>query len=117
MIRSGRVIKAHQRTYGDPMQVKQGEVLRVTKRELWDDRYPWVWCVTASGKEGWMPESYVEINGEQGIARRDYNAVELTVTIGDNLTIFDETSGWYWVQSVRRDYGWVPFECVAVDLM
>ena len=117
MIRSGRVIKGHTRTYDNPMQVKQGEVTRVTKREFWNDRYPWVWCVTTNGKEGWMPESFVEVIGEQGIALRDYNAIELTVTIGDNLTIIDEANGWYWVQSVRRAYGWVPLECVAVDMI
>jgi hypothetical protein len=117
MSHSGRVIKAHKRTYDDPMQVKQGEVIRVTKRELWDDRYPWLWCVTATGKEGWMPESFVEINDEQAIALRDYSAIELTVAIGDNLTIMDEVSGWYWVQSAHHEYGWVPVECVAADLM
>ena len=117
MTELGRVIKAHKRTYADPIQVKQGDVLRVTRRELWNDRYPWLWCVNSFGKEGWLPESFVEVNGEQGIALRDYNAVELTVTIGDNLTIVDEAGGWYWVQSPRREYGWVPVECVAVDLM
>jgi len=117
MIRSGRVIKGHKRTYDDPMHVKQGEVMRVTKRELWNDCYPWLWCIATSGKEGWMPESFVEVNGEQGIALRDYNAIELTVTIGDNLTIIDEANGWYWVQSVRRSYGWVPLDCVAVDMI
>ena len=109
--------KGHKRSYDDPMQVKQGEVMRVTKRELWDDRYPWLWCVTASDKEGWMPESFVEINGEQGTALRDYNAIELTVAIGDNLTIMDEVGGWYWVQLPRRENGWVPVEYVAADLM
>ncbi len=114
---SGRVIKAYKRSDDDAMQVTQGEVMSVTKPELWDDHHPWLWCVTASGKEGWMPESFVEVNREQGIALRDYNAIELTVKIGDDLIIFDEVGGWYWVQNTRHKYGWVPIECVAADLM
>jgi len=117
MMRSGRVIKAHQRTYNDPIQVKKGDVVRVTKRELWNDKYPWVWCIATSGKEGWAPESFVEIQGEQGIALRDYNAIELSVNIGDDLTILEEASGWYWAKNKRESYGWVPVECVAIDLM
>lgn len=117
MLASGRVIKAHTRSYDDPLRVKKGEVVRATKRELWNERDPWVWCIAASGKEGWVPEPFLDITGNQAVALRDYDAIELTVSIGDDLRILDESSGWYWVKNQRDQYGWVPVECVALDLM
>lgn len=117
MNRSGRVIKAHTRSYDDPLRVRKGDLVQITKRDLWNDRFPWVWGIADDGREGWIPEAYVEQEGEQGSLVRDYNAIELTVALGDNLTIIDDTSGWYWVQNSRREFGWVPVECVALDLM
>ncbi len=117
MIRSGRVVKSHTRSYDDPLRVRKGAVVKISKRDLWNDRYPWLWGTADDGKEGWIPESWVEVEGEKATLLRDYNAVELTVTLGENLTIIDESSGWYWVQNVRREFGWVPVECVALDLM
>jgi len=58
-----------------------------------------------------------QIQLNRGDVVGDHDAVELTVAIGDNLTIWDEVRGWYWVQTVDRRYGWVPVECVAFDLM
>ncbi len=117
MIRSGRVVKSYTRLYDDPIQVKKGEVVRVTKRDLWQDRYLWLWCIAESAKEGWTPDSFIELNGEQGVMLRDYNAIELTVALGDNLTIIEEVNGWYWARKVTNEYGWVPTDCVALDLM
>jgi hypothetical protein len=117
MIRSGRVIKAHKRSYDDPLYVKKGDVVRVTKRELWNERHEWVWCIATSTKEGWMPESFVQVAGDRGIALRDYNAIELTAVIGEDILVLDEAAGWYWVRNKHDKYGWVPVECVALDMM
>ncbi|MBI1279064.1 MAG: hypothetical protein GC179_13130 [Anaerolineaceae bacterium] len=117
MIRSGRIIKAHNRSYDDPIQVKQGEVVHVTKRELWNEDDRWAWCITESGKEGWIPVALVDVKSEQSFTVRDYDGIELNVAIGDTLTIWGEIGGWYMAQTVDRRYGWVPVECVALDLM
>lgn len=117
MIGSGRVIKVHKRSYDDPMYVKKGDVVRIDKREMWNERDEWVWCVAASTKEGWMPAEFLEITANRGIVLRDYNAIELTVAIGEDVFIFDEAAGWYWVQNKHDKRGWVPVECIALDFM
>lgn len=117
MKRSGRVVKAHTRGYDDPLRVRKGAVVRITKRELWDDRHPWVWGIADDGREGWIPEEFVEQFDERATLLRDYNAIELTVALGDNLIIIDEANGWYWAQNRRRETGWVPVACVALDLL
>ncbi len=108
--RKGIVTQAYQRVYDDPVSLKAGEVVRVTERDLWnnDERYPWIWCINADGKAGWAPEQFIEVEGEQGIARYDYNAIELTVPEGETVEIWEEVNGWYWVTDQPGNAGWVP---------
>lgn len=109
-LRQGIVTQAYQRLYDDPVSLKAGEGVRVTERDLWNDdaRYVWIWCINADGKAGWAPEQFIEVDGDQGIAKYDYNAIELTVPEGETVTIVQEVNGWYWVTDSTGDAGWVP---------
>lgn len=108
---SVRVIKAHARSYDDPIHLNAGEIVRITKKDMWDNQYLWLWCIAASGKEGWVPASFIEYTGEQGIAQHNYSALELTVEVGEILAILNAESGWYWVENKRGEQGWVPLTC------
>jgi hypothetical protein len=111
----GKVIKPYVRQYEAPITLKAGELVRVTKRDMWDGQHLWLWCINGAGKEGWVHESFVEIDGDQGTARRDYNALELTVSEGEAITLLEEAGGWYWAQNAMGERGWVPTENVALD--
>jgi hypothetical protein len=115
--RTGIVIKAHQRSYDDPITLVSGERVELGKRELWNDQYLWIWCTNAAGKSGWVPDSYLDIRAEnqQATARRDYDAIELTVHEGDRLTLFEATHGWVWVRNAQRAAGWVPVDHIKVE--
>jgi hypothetical protein len=117
MTKHGRVIKAYDRLYDNPIQVRKGDVVRVTERDMWQDRYLWLWCIADTGKEGWTPDVFIQLEGDQGTLLRDYNATELTSAIGDNLLIIEEVGGWYWARKVTNEYGWIPTDCVALDLI
>ncbi|MFW5709480.1 MAG: SH3 domain-containing protein [Chloroflexota bacterium] len=107
------VIKAHQRSYDDPIALEMGEIVEITKQELWDDQYLWLWCVAANGKSGWVPESILTIEGARGSAQRAYNALELTVEPGALLIVHEWIGGWYWVENGQGECGWIPDFCLA----
>jgi hypothetical protein len=115
--RTGIVIKAHQRSYDDPITLVQGERVRLEERDLWNDQYLWIWCTNDAGKSGWVADSFLDIDadGQHATSKRDYDAIELTVNEGDRLTLLEETHGWYWVRNEQGTQGWIPVDHIAVE--
>lgn len=105
--------QAHTRSYDDPITLEMGDAVQITKRDLWGDAHVWVWCINAVGKAGWVPATYLNMNdaATNGIALRDYNAIELTITAGASLTLHHSESGWAWVENSAGQQGWVPLSC------
>ncbi len=90
----GRVIRSYQSTCPDPIVMKVGDRLQVEDRPTdWDG---WLWCLHPSGKSSWVPEVYLNREGDTAIALQDYNANELSVEEGEEMEIFHEATGWYW---------------------
>ena len=111
--RTGRVIAECQTPFPDPLVVGAGEELTITERDSeWGG---WVWCTNREGKSGWVPESFVRRKDSTCVALRDYDATELTVSVGDIVTISDEESGWFWCTDARGQSGWVPADRVEID--
>ncbi len=95
----------------DPLKVRAGETVTLGEK---DTEWPgWIWGTTSSGKSGWVPESYLEVDGERGVMKFDYDASELTVKVGDTVTVLKEESGWYWCANMKGETGWVPRENVG----
>jgi hypothetical protein len=106
-----RVILAHEPVHTDPLLVKAGEVLTVGRN---DTQWPaWVWCTNSAGKSGWMPESYIDRTDNRGVARRDYDATELSASIGEEVVVGYEESGWIWCTNHWEQSGWLPADNVA----
>lgn len=98
-----RVTKGWTAIYTNPLTVQAGEQLTVGRR---DDEWPgWVWCETQTGVGGWVPESLLD---EAGCARTAYIARELTVAVGDEVTLHQLESGWYWATAAPGQSGWLP---------
>ncbi|TFH57974.1 MAG: hypothetical protein E4G91_09955 [Candidatus Zixiibacteriota bacterium] len=101
-----RVIADYRSAYPDPIALSAGDELTIEDRETeWSG---WIWCTTREGKSGWVPEKYVQRSGSTGVAERDYDAMELSVTEGEQLTIIEEVSSWYWCRTKDGRLGWVP---------
>ena len=109
--RQRRVTKAHERSYADPITLAAGDGVTITQRELWDGVHVWLWCIGPTGKAGWVPERYLQVDGEQGQAVREYSAWELTVSEGQTLTVLDEDGGWAGCEAASGERGWVPVSC------
>ena len=101
-----RVVGDYEAVYPDPIVMRAGETLSVGESDT--EYASWVWCTGQGGKSGWVPEAYIEQSGDVGVALRDYAATELSVRVGETLTIGVEESGWIWATNSRGGSGWVP---------
>lgn len=107
-----QVTTAYHMAYSDPLTLRMGERVTVVAR---DTEWPaYVWCTSATGKGGWVPVRYLAIDGATGRALREYSARELTVAVGELLSVLDEEGGWYWAENGCGERGWVPSENVTV---
>ncbi|MBM3293659.1 MAG: hypothetical protein FJY82_03955 [Candidatus Aminicenantes bacterium] len=105
----------------------EGVVFRAGDRvqlEKFDPDWPgWVWSVSPCGPGAWAPLSMIESESDLGgplpVAGRfleDYESTELTAPAGERLTLFRETSGWYWAEDGAGRRGWIPARCVDPDV-
>jgi hypothetical protein len=110
-MRKANVTKDHRSEYTTPFLVKAGSILIAEEKESeWEG---WVWCRISDGAYRWYPEGYLkEISGKPGYFElfKDYNAKELPVQAGEEVTILFEESDWAWVINQNGDEGWIPLE-------
>ena len=103
-----RVSKDYEASDPDPLVISAGEQLQVGEN---DTTWPaFVRCRNGQGNEGWVPESFIERQGNVGFARVNYSAVELSVTTGETLILEQEAGGWYWATNEAGRSGWIPAE-------
>jgi uncharacterized protein YgiM (DUF1202 family) len=107
------IIAPHAPKFTQFMKVKAGEIVTVGKE---DNEYPgWLWCTDSHGISNWVPKEFLKITADPSRAEFlvDYDATELTVQVGETVTVYSEQSGWLWCLTASGKYGWVPKECVA----
>ena len=59
-----------------------------------------------------MPKQFLNIDGNNAVFNRDYNALELSVSIGDKLFICDVVNGFGMAENLNGKRGWVPMKCM-----
>ncbi|MFQ6549836.1 SH3 domain-containing protein [Aestuariibius sp. 2305UL40-4] len=100
-----RVTRTWTASYPDPISITAGARLDLTgKTDDWGGHI-WLWAIAPDGREGWVPDTLPD---DEGRARRDYSARELTCTEGDILLALDRTHGWTLCRSTSGAEGWVP---------
>jgi uncharacterized protein YgiM (DUF1202 family) len=109
-----RVIADYEAPYPHPIVVKGGDEVGIN-RDKTTDMAGWVWCTNQAGWGGWVPEAYLDERGEKGTMRCDYDAIELTVRVGERLTVHKAESGFLWVTNQAGQDGWVPASHVELD--
>lgn len=103
-----RAVSPYEAAYPDPIRVVEGERVHVERRP--SEWAGWPWCRDARGKEGWVPEPWVALEGKAGRMTRDYRAAELSVSAGESLAATVEVSGWAWCRNDAGREGWVPLD-------
>jgi Variant SH3 domain len=103
------VIQPYTRSSENPISFSKGDVVRLGERSK--EQWPrWIFCTAQDGREGWVAETMLEIKGEIGTARRDYDAIELSAMLGEELEGFEIVAGWQWCKNAQSEAGWVPLE-------
>ena len=110
----GRVIAEHAASYSDPITMRANEELTMSDKEDNWHGWTWIWCTNQAGKSGWVPKKYVERHEDKGIAHYDYDAIELSVHIGEEVLVAQFESGWLWCSNQQGRSGWVPAENIAM---
>jgi SH3-like domain-containing protein len=101
-----KVIKAYSSAYPNPLMLRKGAIVTISEKDCeWDG---WLWCSDSNDLQGWVRKSYVDIDGDSGRMLRDYNATELSVTVGENIEVLAEESGWLQCQKSDGKTGWIP---------
>ncbi len=109
---NGFVIKEHKSNYPNPVEFNSKDLLEVGAKDM--EYAGWIWVVTRDGNQGWAPIEYIELldKANQGIAKFDYCARELDVTVGEQIKIENTLCGWHYATNSRSQSGWVPQDCV-----
>jgi variant SH3 domain-containing protein len=106
-----RVVRDYAVQYPDPIRVSAGQRVKVAWE---DDGYPgWWWCQAPDRREGWIPGEVLGLEGPEAVVLRDYEATELGVREGEEVTVERERHGWLWVKNQQGRSGWIPAHCVA----
>ncbi|MBU0509237.1 hypothetical protein KKH27_10415 [bacterium] len=101
-----RVVESYTASNPDPLNVRMGEKVTLGKR---DDEWPgWIWCTDARGQSSWIYESLLQIAGDHALMKEDYDATELTVSEGEELTVLRSVGGWLLCETENGEKGWIP---------
>lgn len=109
------ITRGYTTQYADPIRFKAGETIALTGRvDTWEDHADWVWlwAIAPDGREGWIPADVVDAPARTHIgtarARRDYDARELTVLVGEKVELLETAGGWHLCRAADGRTGWVP---------
>jgi hypothetical protein len=105
----------YERPYEDPISLRAGEhVLIDAEKTKETDILGWSWCTGPDSRQGWVPNAW--ITHQHGAAQivRDYSALELTVKVGDRVTLHHSESGFVFVTHEDGAVGWVPDACLQI---
>lgn len=106
-----RVIVDYQSPYPDPIIFHQGETVQVGKEFTNDpDWKDWIWCEGEHDNKAWVPKQYLKTEAGSGVFLTDYNARELSVTVGEVITVYEIVNGFGMAEKQNGERGWVPLK-------
>jgi hypothetical protein len=109
------VAMPYQRPYEDPISLKAGDrVLIDPDKTKETDILGWSWCTGPDGRQGWVPTAWMTHQDGAWQIVRDFSALELTLTVGDRVTLHHGESGFVFVTHENGSVGWVPDACLQL---
>ena len=105
------VIEGYQSPYPEPIIFRKGEKVIIGKEFTDDpDWKDWIWCEGEHDNQAWVPKQYLEIKKNTGTFLTDYNALELSVVVGEVLNIYETVNGFGMAEKSNGERGWVPLK-------
>ena len=112
-----RVIKEYLSPYPDPIIFHNGDTVQVKKKFTDDpDWENWIWCEKTNDTKAWVPKQYLDICKRKGTFNRDYNAMELNVSVGEELIVYEIINGFGMSEKSNGKRGWVPMKNMELDI-
>ncbi len=96
--------------YKNPIKLLQGDQVRVLKYEDNPEWKGWVFCSDQRGVEGWVSETYLQIENQNAVVLKNCDATEISLTENQTVEILNEEFGWAWVRTENHQEGWVPLK-------
>lgn len=110
------VIKDYRSPYPDPIVFQKGEKVKAGQEFKEDpDWKNWIWCEGKSNKKAWVPKQHIDIHGMNGILNKEYNAMELSVQVGEKLVVYEIVNGFGMSEKINGMRGWVPIKNMEIE--
>lgn len=108
-----RVTREYKSPFPDPIVFHKGDTVEVGKEFTDDpDWKDWIWCEGTNSIKACVPKQYLEIRDGKGTFKRDYNAMELSVYVGEELVVYEIVNGFGMAEKSNSIKGWVPIKNV-----
>jgi hypothetical protein len=105
----------YERPYADPISLKAGDRMLIdTGKTKETDILGWSWCTGPDLRQGWVPNGWITHQSGGAQIVRDFNALELTLKVGDRVTLHYSESGFVFVTHEDGRTGWVPDACLQL---
>ena len=109
------VMKEYNSPYPNSIIFNKGDNVNIgnefTDDPDWKD---WIWCEKNNEIKAWIPKQYVDKKKSKGILKRDYNAMELSVSIGEELKVTEIINGFGMSEKKDGTKGWVPLKNLKI---
>ena len=111
-----RVIWEYTSPYPNPTIFRTGDAVKIGAEYQEDpDWKDWFWCEGPENIKAWVPKQFLNIDGGIGTLKRDYNAMELIVSVGEDLLIHEIVNGFGMAEKPDGTRGWVPVRNLELD--
>lgn len=95
------------RPYENPISVSCGDLVKL-KASMETDYIGWGWCTAKDGRSGWVPENWCQVEQDNWRLKRDFTAIELSVSRGDFVRLLYSESGFVFCRMESGQEGWLP---------
>lgn len=110
------VIKDYKSPYPDPIVFQKGEKVKVGQEFKGDPEWKnWIWCEGKNNKKAWVPKQYIVIDGMNGTFNKEYNAMEISVKVGERLVVYEIVNGFGMSEKTNGTRGWVPMKNIEIE--
>ncbi len=105
------VIEKYESPYPNSIIFEKDEMVKIVKdsgdHPEWKN---WIWCEGSNNNKAWTPRQYVDIQGKKGFLKEHFDAKELSVEVGDILSVHKAINSFGFCTNSKGITGWVPLK-------
>ncbi len=102
-----RAVLPYRRPYEAPFRAAAGTAVDPDPTQETDIE-GWVWASDPEGRGGWVPLAWLDRSRQPWRLTRDFDALELSVEVGEEVAIHFAESGFVMATAPSGETGWLP---------